>query len=349
MRASASRVGDGATISSCLVLPLIGYLESNGHALAPALAAAGLCREDLASRGARIPHERAMRLWEHAVDTTRDRLLGLHVAQHVEPGIMDLIEYLARCSSTLGESLERTSTYFTLLHDEVAFEVERHGPHAILRNVVPPGLATTPSYVENALASTIVMARRMTRQEIPVDAVYFRHEAPAHTDEYDALFGGPVIFRAPVDALVIPVSCLEVDLTQADSALASILERHVKLLVADGPAGTTLRARAARLLGPELVDGVPRAEVVARRLHMSARTLRRLLRQEGCSFREVVSEVQRGRAFRYLRDPDVTLGEVSFLIGFSDPNTFHRAFKRWTGLTPGEFRAGAVQERAGAG
>jgi AraC-like DNA-binding protein len=74
---------------------------------------------------------------------------------------------------------------------------------------------------------------------------------------------------------------------------------------------------------------------------MSPRTLRRMLRDEGTTFRDVVAEVRRELAFRYLRDPDVPIGEVAFLVGFSDANAFHRAFKRWTGGTPGEFRRGA--------
>ena len=344
MAVGGSRREPRASMSSRLVVPIVTYLERSGGDPGPLLREAGLSLAEIANPGARVPHERVMRFWELSVAATGDRQLGLHVAQQVEPGVMDLIEYLARCSQTLGESLARTSAYFRLLHDRVEFQVEIAGEQAILRNQVPAGLATTPAYAENALASAIVMARRMTRQPIPVDAVYFQHAAPPRSAEYAALFRGPVSFGAPVDAVLIPRSALDLELLQADSALASILERHVKLLLGSSPNPPTLQGRVARLLGSELAGGRPGASHVARKLAMSPRTLRRMLHEEGCSFRDVLSDVRRELAFRYLRDPEVPIGEIAFLVGFSDANAFHRAYKRWKGRTPGEFRRDA--ERA---
>jgi AraC-like DNA-binding protein len=328
-------------MSSRLIVPIVTHLERTGHAAGEILLRAGLRLGDLTSPGSRVPHRMAMRLWEVAVEATGDRQLGLHVAREVEPGVMDLIEYLARVSRTLGEALARTSAYFRLLHDRVEFLVEREAGHAILRHVVPPGLEAHPAYAENALASAVVMARRMTREALPVDAVYFRHEAPRDTAEYAEVFQGPVTFAAPVDAVLIRNACLDAELIQADSALASILERHVKLLLGASSGPPSLQARIAQRLGSELAGGHPGASRVARELKMSPRTLRRSLRDEGCTFREVLSDVRRELAFRYLRDHDVPIGEVAFLVGFSDANAFHRAFKRWTGTTPGEFRRGA--------
>jgi AraC-like DNA-binding protein len=343
---SESRARERVTMSSCLILPLLAHLERRGLASAPALAAAGLRRDELNAPGARLGHEQAMSLWHHAVSATGDPQVGIRVAQQVDPGVMDLIEYLARCSGTLGESLDRTSTYFGLLHDQVTFRVEREGARVTLRNDVPPGLVTAPAYVENALASTIVMARRMTRKEIPVEAVYFRHARPRELGPYHEVFGDQVIFRAPVDALVLPLDCLAAPLTQADEALAAILERHVRMLLST-PRPVTLRARIAQRIRADLDGGAPQAESIAQRMQMSARTLRRLLRAEGCQFRDVLTEVQRELAFRLLCDPDVPIGEVAYRTGFADPNAFHRAFKRWTGRTPGAFRAGSRHDRAG--
>jgi AraC-like DNA-binding protein len=190
----------------------------------------------------------------------------------------------------------------------------------------------------------IVMARRMTKSEIPVETAYFRHTAPDRIDAYHEIYGERVIFRAPVDALVVPTECLDAQLIQADPALASILERHIQMVLAT-PAPVTLRARTARLIGAELEGRSPQAEDIAGRMRMSSRTLRRLLNEEGCSFREVLTEVQRELAFHYLCDPTIPIGEVSYRTGFADRNAFHRAFKRWTGRTPGEFRAETRRDR----
>jgi len=138
---------------------------------------------------------------------------------------------------------------------------------------------------------------------------------------------------------------LDARLTQADPALASILERHIQMVLATPPP-VTLRARTARLIRAELEGHSPQADDIARRMRMSARTLRRLLNEEGCSFREILADVQRELAFHHLCDPAVPIGEVSYQTGFADPNAFHRAFKRWTGRTPGEFRAETRRDRA---
>jgi len=335
---SEIRTRDAATMSACLILPLVAHLDRRGADAEALLAAEGLARAALGASGARLPHAQAMRLWQRAVDATGDPQLGLHVAQQVDAGVMDLIEYLARCSDTLGESLARTSTYFALLHDQVGFRVEPGPTQATLYNDVPPGLPTAPAFCDNYLASAIVMARRMTRSEVPVEAAYFRHDPPERTDAYHAIFGERVVFRAPVDAVVIPSACLDAKLIQSDPALAAILERHVQMLLATPPP-ITLRARAAQLVAADLDGTAPTAESIAQRLRMSARTLRRQLAEEGCSYRDVLAEVQRERAFHHLCDPALPIGEVAYRSGFTDPNAFHRAFKRWTGRTPGEFRA----------
>ena len=98
-----------ASMSSRLIVPILTYLERAGRSPGEILLRAGLRLGDLTSPGSRVPHRTAMRLWELAVEATGDRQLGLHVARQVEPGVMDLIEYLARVSRTLGEALSRTS------------------------------------------------------------------------------------------------------------------------------------------------------------------------------------------------------------------------------------------------
>jgi AraC-like DNA-binding protein len=87
-----------------------------------------------------------------------------------------------------------------------------------------------------------------------------------------------------------------------------------------------------------LRGGIPKMDEVARKLHMSARTLQRRLQDDGLSFQDLVAEVRRDLSARYLEEADMSLAEVAFLIGFSEVSTFHRAFKQWTGLTPAEYR-----------
>ena len=92
------------------------------------------------------------------------------------------------------------------------------------------------------------------------------------------------------------------------------------------------------MIAEELCDGEPTLDRLARRLHMSARTLHRRLAEESTTFRQVVSEVRQELAERHLREGKLAIAEIAFLLGFSEASAFHRAFKRWTGLSPQKYR-----------
>jgi AraC-like DNA-binding protein len=120
--------------------------------------------------------------------------------------------------------------------------------------------------------------------------------------------------------------------------LSSIVEAQASAMLEAAPAGEGAIDSIRRVLTDELCDGEPTLERVAKRLHMSGRTLHRRLKEQGASFRLVVGEVRLELARRYLRERQATIGEIAFLLGFSEPSAFHRAFKRWTGHSPAAFR-----------
>src|SRR5262249_51637173 len=127
---------------------------------------------------------------------------------------------------------------------------------------------------------------------------------------------------------------LEIPLLRADAALQAILEAQVMAVIEKLPRGEATTDAVRRYLAGGLGDGQPTLEQIAPRLHMSPRTLHRRLEEEGTSFRQVLSEVRRELAARHLSEGRLAIGEIAFLLGFSEPSAFHRAFKRWTGHAP---------------
>jgi AraC-like DNA-binding protein len=138
--------------------------------------------------------------------------------------------------------------------------------------------------------------------------------------------------------MLLPRRSLDRPLVRADAGLCAVLERHARELLERLPRATSLSGRIRQLVAGDLVKGVPSPAEVARRLHMSGRTLQRRLREDGTSHRALVDELRRDLAMRYLGEREIGIAEVAFLLGFSEASAFHRAFRRWSGTTPSAYR-----------
>jgi AraC-like DNA-binding protein len=181
-------------------------------------------------------------------------------------------------------------------------------------------------------------ARAMTSRDLIPREVLFRHGAPPDTRAHEAFFRSPLRFDAPADEIRFDPSLLDAPLVQADAALAAYFQHHVDALLRRLAPPESVAGRLAAVLATETRSGPPTLEAAAKRLGTSSRTLRRRLKDEGTSFHEVLDRARLELAKRYLKDPRMPLGEIGFLLGFSEPSAFHRAFKRWTGTTPLEHR-----------
>ena len=156
--------------------------------------------------------------------------------------------------------------------------------------------------------------------------------------QYTAVFGCPIRFEQPCNALIVPLAYLGVPLRQADANLLRTLEEHALTLIAglDGDEALPLRVKnALRLL---LKDGLPRKERVAEKFNITVRTLQRHLQQAGTSYQQILDELRQELAEHYLLRSDLAIQDIASYLGFTESRSFHRSFKGWTGQTPGEFR-----------
>ncbi|MFS8070938.1 MAG: helix-turn-helix domain-containing protein, partial [Byssovorax sp.] len=161
--------------------------------------------------------------------------------------------------------------------------------------------------------------------------------APRDTRAIEAFFKAPVRFASAESQLILEAATLATPLLKADPDLAAFFAlRADDLLERHSAEGLAQRLRA--LLEGELGRVLPTLETAATRLGVSARTLRRRLQEEGTTFQDTLDETRCELAKRHLGEDKLALGEVAFLLGFSEPSAFHRAFKRWTGQTPLSYR-----------
>lgn len=320
---------------------LIDHLRLQRLDPAPLLALTGLDAAALDEPGRTISVETWLRLWQEAEKLSGDPQLGLHVGEVVRPGKYGVLGYVMMSCETLGESLLRQLRYQDLVGKSGRSELVQTGDRCELR--WHSAMARGSRHVgEEHVASWVAFARWIlgTPGRDPVE-VQFEHPAPADLSEHQRLFRCPMRFGQPHTAVAFEPGLLKLPLRDKNPEMRSLMDRHAEMLLAQQVQGEAALTQEIReTIARQLADGVPEIEVVAAQLKVQARTLQRRLSQAGTSYKDLVDDVRRRQALKYIADPRLNLPEIAFLLGFSEQSSFQRAFKRWTGLPPGQYREG---------
>ncbi len=193
--------------------------------------------------------------------------------------------------------------------------------------------------METLAAGTVVTLRRLATAPLDPLVVTFRHRAPASTVEHVRILGESLRFAHDEDAVVYESQALNTPFISTDPSLLEVFEgdarRKLEALASRGG----ISGRVLTLLGARLKGAVPPLSEVASELAMSERSVQRSLTEEKTSYRQLVDEVRKSLAIEHLSRPGTSAADVAFLLGFSEPSAFTRAFRRWTGSAPTEFRA----------
>jgi AraC-like DNA-binding protein len=322
-------------LSARLVRPFLRLLRERGLAIdAPIIRGSTLDDPD-----SRIPHRIAIAMLNQVALGTGDEAIGLHAAECVQPGDFDVLEYAAMSSATMGESVLVINRYLRLIHDAAEFSLDNFGDEAVWSYRFPPGLTLPPSAAEYFMAIFVLLGRRYAGCDfLSRGAAHFTHAAPRDVSAHQRMFGPTVLFGQTQNALVMPLSALSLPMVKSDPALRSMLERVAKEMIGRLPKADALTSQIRPLLTAELGRGDPGIVTLARNLHMTPRTLRRRLREIGTTHRDILEHVRKELAIRYLSERAIGTTEVAFLLGYSNASAFHKAFKRWTGVSASEYR-----------
>jgi AraC-like DNA-binding protein len=305
------------------------------------LARMGLKESDLDDPDAKVPLEAQTVMWEALAELPSSETLGVRLGRSVLVGELGVVGWAMLHAPNARAVIESIRRYGTLFGDPYVPEIDDDADRTIIHRVFDERIARTRVLPEYAPASTVVLLRQLT--ELPPEEplaleVWFQHAAPRDRSEHDAIFGCPVLFDASETRLVLSRRALERPIVGRDPALYEYLDRHALALAKTFPDAKSLAARVRSELGSALSTGEPTQVEIARRLALSERSLQRHLKAEGHSFAELLEGVRQELARSYLRDPALSVSEVAFLLGYSEPSSFHRAFKRWEGEAPSEFR-----------
>lgn len=264
--------------------------------------------------------------------------VALRVAARLESRRHTLTELAVRASANVREALHLLARWAPLLHEGLAATVEEdaHEARWLLRTRRRP--RGVGRYVhELALAHALHHVRAGAADLAPA-RVWFTHARPPDLAVLRAFFGtGAIAFGAEACGFAVPRADLDRAMRLADARALSTLAPLVDAELGARPQGASFTERVAAHVADSLPRGTDVHEV-ALALHMSARTLQRRLDQEQTRFSDVLDHTRLAVARRLLADPALTLTDVAFRLGFADLATFTRAFKRWTGKPPGQWR-----------
>lgn len=264
---------------------------------------------------------------------------GVRVGQQMKIEDYGVLGLSWRTCSWAGEIFERSERYFKLLSNTFIWQIKEEGELSHVRLNREPHRRGLELSTEASLSATVVVLQAMTEKSISPVQVTFKHSPPKDMASYQAAFRCPILFNQPHYAITYRTADLRTKTAKADFSINQFLVERVKEET-DGlkVAGSKLVYDVEGLIKNALPSGIPGIHQIARHMGMSNRTLTRRLAESNVTFRDLIRKTQEEIAKSLLKNSARSIAEIAFETGFSEQSAFNRAFKRWTGLSPIEFR-----------
>ncbi len=307
--------------------------------LAALARAVGVEAKTLEDPDGRVPAEAMVRIWDEVATRTGDPYLGMEVGRAVGEAGATLAGHLVRASRTVGEGLESVLQFYRVLNDvhPPRYELGDHVATLAVRTKGTP-LRVPRHGMEFAFVWLVCLARKATGKRLKPVRIRFEHSAPKDLRPLEELLECPLAFDQDENEIVMSRTDWATPTLGPDDDLLAMLEHAARKALAELPTAPTIEGRARAALVPLLPRGDANVESVARALELHPRALQRYLADEGTSFAEILETTRRHLAESHLKDAIHSIAEIALLVGFSDQTAFHKAFVRWTGSPPGEWR-----------
>jgi AraC-like DNA-binding protein len=318
-------------------------LDASGCDGPALLAEAGFDLRQLDGPDARCPLVNTGHLWRIALDATRDPAFGLKVAKHYRHTTFHALGYGLSASSTLKEAFERVLRYCHVVSDAVEYQFYRRGCE--YHFIIEPSLDLPPEAVDAVVGMFLRMCRSLLGRNYSPLSIELRRPRPAVIDDFEERWRSPLTFGAEQNRLVFDSETVErlldtrnPELARSSDAISTQylarIERH------------NIEARVREVLTQRLQNREPSQDDVADALNVSARTLQRKLGESGTTFKDILDDTRRSLALAYMSASQHSINEITYMLGFSCSSSFTRAFRRWTGLRPTDWRAGNASRDA---
>jgi AraC-like DNA-binding protein len=326
---------DGRTTAGGWVKAICRAMDSAGCDGRPLLAEAGLDIIALDHPTLRCPLDLSIQLWESALEATGDPAFGVKAGSHVNATTFHSVSRAITASSTLKEAFQRAQRYSFALSNVLEYEFVKRGNEYVF--VIAPTTDVPDASIDCVVAAYLRMCRSMTGRDFAPIRIDLRRSPPTKLDDYATILRTPIKFNASETRLVLDAESIErpnkanPEPTGREDASALRFLCHTDQ--------ASIPARVREVLMQRLSYGEPSEREVATLLRLSVRALRGHLVGRGNTYRDILDASRRERALAYLGKPHASVDAATYLLGYSSTAAFSRAFRRWTGLSPSQWRA----------
>lgn len=328
------------TFSSKIACDLIAYVHKKGHDVTClyellALPASYLNREDI-----RIPSTKMSQIWEMAMKVADDEDVGFHMGIEFHTTALRTTSLIMQSCPTVYEALEQGVKYSDLIANVLSMEIGESTDDFYVEFTPKKEWGIEPEAVvkdclNTTFISMLVSVQRITGVFHSPSILSFSYPKPKNLTEYYRAFNCSIEFSQPYNRIGFPKDLGSVQISTRDQGLLAILEKYANEIKQSYSSDQHFASRTQKLILEMMDPQPPTLEAVAQALNLSSRSLQRKLKKErGCTYKDLVEEARKKLCAKYLEDPQRTVDEIGFLTGYADTTSFIRAFKRWYGKTP---------------
>ena len=328
------------TVAICFVAAALASVRARQLDADALLTRVGLSPALLQMPQARVSAKHYGELWRLVALTLDDEFFGQD-SRRMKAGSFAMLVHAVIGCKNLAQALDRSLRFYGLILDDIAGSLLRGASEAtVILRERSPGLAPRIFGQEVLLMLVHGVACWLVGRRIPILRAEFNYPEPRHSAEYRLMYCTELEFRRPHTAIVFGAEFLELPIVQNERSAKEFLRTAPESILVKYKNGSSLSARIRRRLRQLLPGDVPDFETLAAELNMTTATLRRRLHEEGASYQGIKDQLRRDLAIGYLSHSNRSVMDIALELGFSERSAFHRAFRKWTGASPGEFRRG---------
>lgn len=341
----ATRRAPTYSMLGSFIVPVAQALRQTGLDPITVIGDAGLDLAKGANPDWRVEQSAFDHLLEHCVGVTGDDAFALLAAEQLQPQVLHSLGLAWLASDTVYDGLQRLQRFGRMVSTAIDLQLQEDGESVHLRLSVDPRIPALGPYSQDYTVGIVTRMCRLTLGEFlaPVMILMERAE-PITADRWEYLLASRVKFDADSTRITWSRADIMEPLVTGDPSLARINDEHTQAYLEGFLSRSTAREVVDKII-ERLPDGPPSQAQIANALHVSNRTLQRKLREEDTSYKDLLRDTREKLACKYLSSPGRSVVETAYLLGFSEPSTFSRAFKRWTGTAPAQYRESALESR----
>ncbi len=336
---SIRQLADLPTVQGGLTRLAADRVREAGIKIEPLLSRAGLTIEQINDPEQRIIARNQIAFLKSAAEALKHDDLGVNLAEEFDCRDLGLLYYVMESSDTLGNAFKRTSRYSRITNEAIVLDYREAREPKLRLTYSGVSRHADQQQIEFCVVAMVRLSCLLTGRRFVPERVSMMHVRSTGISKFARVLGNNVEFGGDADEIDFPTGSAEWALADPDPYLNKILlkvcEESLKGHESDHG---TFRTVVENTISTLLPHGQAHADVVAKKLGMSERTLARRLAEEGATFNDTLQELKASLATRYLEEDNMPISKIAWLLGFEEASSFSHACRRWTGKSPREFR-----------